>query len=210
MAHPSQQAPYDQPPHPLRQLALVLGLAFWSLLQAAARHESRLAPHLPLALRRLMRARARLLAILTALADDTWRTPRHRAPAPRQRPATPTPYLPRRRGWLGAVTDHAVRAHAAQLTTLLNDPATTRTLAAAPPCARAAAIRTLRGPARLLALDLPDILQLPGPPRPPRIRPPRPRPPSPRPQGVLPTDRPIPCNVLAFARYNRRRFGKGA
>ena len=208
MSHPSAQAPYDLPPHPLRQLALVLGLAFWSLLQAAAIHEPRLAPYLPLALRRLMRARARLLAILTSLADGTWRTPRHRTPAPRQRPATPTPYLPRRHGWLGAVTDHHVRGHAAQLTTLLNDPATTRILATAPPCARAAAIRTLRGPARLLALDLPDILQLPGPPRPPRIRKPRPRPE--RPQGVLPTDRPIPRNVLAFARYNRRRFGKGA
>ena len=27
---------------------------------------------------------------------------------------------------------------------------------------------------------------------------------------LLPTDRPIPKNALAFARYNRRRFGKGA
>ncbi len=205
-----QQAPYDQPPHPLSHLALVLGLALWSLLQRIAPHEPRLAQYLPLAIRRLMRARARLVAILTALASGTWRAPRRRTHAPRARKAVPVPYLPRRRGWLGAVTDHHVRAHAAQLEAALNDPATQPLLAAAPPSARAALIRTLRGPARLLALDLPTALQLPGPPRPPRIRKPRPRPPTTRPQGVLPTDRPIPRNVLAFSRYNRRRFGKGA
>jgi hypothetical protein len=155
-----------------------------------------------------MRARARLLAILTALATGTWRAPRRRTHAPRARKATPAPYLPRRRGWLGAVTDHHVRGHAAQIEAALNDPATQPLLAAAPASARAALIRTLRGPARLLALDLPPVLHFPGPPRPPRIRKPRPRPE--RPQGVLPTDRPIPRNVLAFSRYNRRRFGKGA
>lgn len=209
--HPSeQQAPYDQPPHPLAQLALVLGLALWSLLQRIAPHEPRLAQYLPLAARRLLRARARLIAILTALAQGTWRTPRRRTPTPRTRQATPKPYLPRRRGWLCAVTDHHVRGHAAQIEATLNHPATQPLLAAAPASARAALIRTLRGPVRLLALDLPPALQFPGPPRPPRIRKPRPRPLSTRPQGVLPTDRPIPKNVLAFARYNRRRFGKGA
>jgi hypothetical protein len=161
-----------------------------------------------LARTRLARAHARLAALLHRLAEGPWQPPRPHTPrATRKHP--PSPYLPRRPGWLGHVTDHHVRAHASQLTHLLNDPGTQAILSRAPAQARATFARILRGPTRLLALDLPTQLQHAGPPRPPcrRIRRPVPRQPKP---GLLPTDHPIPKNVLAFARYNRRRFGKGA
>ena len=199
---------HDHPPHPGLDLIARLDSIFAPLLQRIAACHALLPLLLPLACARLMRARARIKAILTAVAEGTWQAPRRRAPRTTPRKHSPTPTLPRRKGWLGHVTDHHVRAHASPLTHLLNDPGTKAILARAPVTARAALIRALRGPARLLALDLPNQLQLAGPPRPPRIRPPRPRPAAP--QGVLPTDRPIPRNVLAFARYNRRRFGKGA
>jgi hypothetical protein len=109
-----------------------------------------------------------------------------------------------------AAADPAITIAASQLNALLRDPGTEAILAHAPAQARASIARTLRGPARLLGLELPNQLQFQGPPRPPRRRSPRPRPSPSRPQGVLPTDHPIPRNVLAFSRYNRRRFGKGA
>jgi hypothetical protein len=198
---------HDHPPHPGLELIARLESVFAPLFQRITACTALLPLLLPLACARLMRARARIAAILAAVAEGTWQAPRPRAPRPTPRKRTLSPYLPRRRGWLGHVTDHHVRAHASQLTHLLNDPGTQAILARAPATARAALIRALRGPTRLLGLDLPSQLQLAGPPRPPRIRKPRPRPE--RPQGVLPTDRPIPRNVLAFARYNRRRFGKG-
>jgi hypothetical protein len=213
---------HDPPPHPAVSLFARLESVFLPLLLRIAEFASRLPsqPHLALltpapillarillARTRLARAHARIAALLHRLAEGTWQPPRPHAPRPSRKRA-PTPYLPRRKGWLGHVTDHHVRAHASQLTHLLNDPGTQAILSRAPAQARATLARLLRGPTRLLALDLPNQLQFAGPPRPPRIRKPRPRPE--RPQGVLPTDRPIPRNVLAFARYNRRRFGKGA
>ena len=200
---------HDHPPHPAAWLLACLESVFAPLLQRVAACHALLPLLLPLACARLMRARARIAAILAAVAAGTWQPPRSRAPRPSPRARTSTPTLPRRKGWLGHVTDHHVRAHASQLTHLLADPGTQAILARAPATARAALIRALRGPARLLGLDLPTQLQLAGPPRPPRIRLPRSRAVVQRPQGVLPTDRPIPRNVLAFARYNRRRFGKG-
>jgi hypothetical protein len=226
---------HDHPPHPGLDLIARLESVFAPLLQRIAACHALLPLLLPLACARLMRARARITAILTAVAEGTWQAPRPnagrgaatRTPRTTLRKRTPTPYLPRRKGWLGHVTDHHVRAHASQLTHLLTDPGTQAILARAPATARAALIRALRGPTRLLGLDLPSQLQLPGPPRPPRIR--KQRLPSPRTCGglgpqsgpmeggvashtqarLLPTDHPIPRNALAFARYNRRRFGKG-
>jgi hypothetical protein len=213
---------HDHPPHPGLDLIARLESVFRPLFLAIATFANLLptTPHLAiltpapllmarllLARTRLARAHARLAALLHRLAEGTWQPPRPHTPRP-SRKHSPSPYLPRRPGWLGHVTDHHVRAHASQLTHLLNDPGTQAILSRAPAQARATFARTLRGPTRLLALDLPNSLQFQGPPRPPRIRKPRPRPAAP--QGVLPTDRPIPRNVLAFARYNRRRFGKGA
>ena len=213
---------HDHPPHPGLDLIVRLESVFLPLLLRIAEFANLLPtiPHLAfltpapllmarilLARTRLARAHARLAALLHRLAEGTWQPPRPHTPRPsRTRP--PSPYVPRRPGWLGHVTDHHVRAHASQLTHLLNDPGTQAILARVPARARATVARILRGPTRLLALDLPAQLQFAGPPRPPRPRKPRPRPQ--RPQGVLPTDRPIPKNVLAFARYNRRRFGKSA
>jgi hypothetical protein len=212
---------HDHPPHPGLDLIARLESVFAPLLQRIAACHALLPLLLPLACARLMRARARITAILTAIVEGTWQAPRPHAPrtTPRKRP--PTPYLPRRKGWLGHVTDHHVRAHASQLTHLLNDPGTQAILTRAPATARAALIRALRGPTRLLALDLPPQLQLAGPPRPPRVRKNllSPRQSRGEPEGgsplrntrvtLLPTDHPIPQNALAFARYNRRRFGKG-
>lgn len=131
-----------------------------------------------------------------------WSTP---IPVAHDHPLHPAQHLLR---GIAAVTDHNVRALASQLQHTLNAPGTSHILAQAPPQARAAIIRALRGPARLLGVELPSALQFAGPPRPPRIRKPRPR--QPRPEGVRPTDRPIPRYVLAFTRHNRRRCGKGA
>ena len=214
---------HDHPPHPAVSLIARLESAFRPLLLAIATFANLLPrhPHLAiltpapvliarllLARTRLARAQARIAALLLHLAEGTWQPPRPHTQATTSRKRTPAPYLPRRRGWLGHVTDHHVRATASALTHLLNDPATADILSRAPAQARATMARLLRGPARLLALDLPNTLLFAGPPKPRRPRKPRPRPE--RPQGVLPTDRPIPKPVLAFARYNRRRFGKGA
>ena len=228
---------HDHPPHPGLDLIARLESVFLPLLLRIAEFASRLPtlPHLALltpaplllarillARTRLARAHARIAALLHRLAEGTWQPPRPHTPRPSRKRAT-TPYLPRRKGWLGHVTDHHVRAHASQLTHLLNDPGTQSILSHAPAQARATIARILRGPTRLLALDLPNPLQFQGPPRPPRARKnllsPRqsrgePEGGSPlrttQPPGLLPTDRPIPRNALAFARYNRRRFGKGA
>ncbi len=226
---------HDHPPHPGLDLIARLDSVFAPLFQRIAACTALLPLLLPLACARLMRARARITAILTAVAEGTWQAPRPnagRGAAPRgaatrtqrttPRKRTPALYLPRRKGWLGHVTDHHVRAHASQLTHLLADPGTQAILARAPATARAALIRALRGPTRLLGLDLPSQLQLPGPPRPPRARKNllSPRQSRGEPEGgsplrttqaggLLPTDHPIPRNALAFARYNRRRFGKG-
>jgi hypothetical protein len=181
-------------------------------LDLLARHLPALrARYLPLARARLHRAHARIASILRHLTEGTWRAPRPHTPRPARPKSASTPYLPRRREWLvRAAADPEVTIAASRLNALLREPGTEAILARAPAQARAAIARTLRGPARLLGLELPNQLQFPGPPRPPRIRKPRPRPAPSRPQGVLPTDRPIPRSVLAFSRYNRRRFGKGA
>jgi hypothetical protein len=181
-------------------------------LDLLARHLPALrARYLPLARLRLHRAHARIASILHRLAEGTWRAPRPHTPRSARPKCAPTPYLPRRREWLvRAAADPAITIAASQLNALLRDPGTEAILARAPAQARASIARTLRGPARLLGLELPNQLLFHGPPRPPRSRPPHPRPAPPRPQGVLPTDRPIPRNVLAFSRYNRRRFGKRA
>ncbi len=206
---------HDQPPHPVADLiarleSVLLPLLF--RLDALARALPPLrALYLPLARTRLARAHTRITSILRALLEGTWRAPRPHTPRPNRKPGKPSPYLPRRREFLvQAAADPEVTIAASQLNALLRDPGTQAILARAPAQARAAIARTLRGPARLLGLELPNHLQFHGPPRPPRPRKPRPRPAPQRPQGVLPTDRPIPRNVLAFSRYNRRRFGKGA
>ncbi|MCX7376625.1 MAG: hypothetical protein NTY94_07780 [Alphaproteobacteria bacterium] len=221
---------HDHPPHPGLDLIARLESVFLPLLLRIATFANLLPtqPHLavltpaPLLMARILLARARLArthariaALLHRLIEGTWQPPRPHTPRASRKRA-PSPYLPRRPGWLGHVTDHHVRAHASQLTHLLNDAGTQVILAHAPAQARASLARLLRGPTRLLALDLPTQLQFHGPPRPPRIRKPTllsPRRRRGEPEGgscLLPTDRPIPKNALAFARYNRRRFGKGA
>ena len=219
---PPVASPHDHPPHPVASLAerlesvlrpLLLAVGIFADLLHRQPHLAILTPapvlaaRLLLAYARLNRARARIAALLLRLAEGTWQPPRPQAPRATPRKSGPSPYLPRRRGWLGHVTDHHVRGRASQLTHLLNDPHAAAVLARSPAQARAALARLLRGPARMLALDLPTNLQFHGPPRPPRVRKPRPRPE--RPQGVLPTDRPLSKEIIAFARYNRRRFGKG-
>jgi hypothetical protein len=221
--------PHDHPPHPMASLlarleSVLLPLLF--RLDLLARHLPAIrALHLPLARTRLARAHARIASILRALTEGTWRAPRPQVP----RPGTPrpnsarAPYLPRRREFLlRATADAEVITAASQLNALLREPGTQHLLAQAPATARAAIAKALRGPAHLLGLELPNLLLFPGPPRPPR---PRRNRPSPRTRGgsteggvaanapargLLPTDLPIPRNVLAFTRHNRRRFGKGA
>ncbi len=207
-------SPHDHPPHPMASLlerleSVLIPLLF--RLDLLTRHLPALrALHLPLARARLARAHARIAAILRALTNGTWRAPRPHTPRPSRPTSAPAPYLPRRREFLLRVTgDAEIITAASQLNALLREPGTQHILAQAPATARAAIARTLRGPARLLGLELPNLLLFPGPPRPPRPRKPRPPRAAARPQ-LLPTDLPIPRNVLAFARHNRRRFGKGA
>ncbi|MCX7379637.1 MAG: hypothetical protein NTY94_23135 [Alphaproteobacteria bacterium] len=187
---------HDHPPHPGLDLIARLESVFRPLFLAIATFANLLptSPHLAiptpapllmarllLARTRLARAHARIAALLHRLAEGTWQPPRPHTPRPARKRA-PTPYLPRRQGWLGHVTNHHVRAHASQLTHLLADPGTQHILATAPPLARAAIARAPRGPARLLGIDLPSMLQSAGPPRPPRGRKPkRPRPTAPEP-----------------------------
>ena len=220
--------PHDQPPHPLVALRERLDSVFLALLYRLPLL-TRLAPiFIPLARRRLQRAHARIVTILHRLTQGTWRAPRPHTPRlassdPTRPKSAPSPYLPRRREFLlRATADAEIITAASQLNALLREPGTQHLLARAPATARAAIARALRGPARLLGLELPNLLLFPGPPRPPR---PRRNRPSPRTRGgsteggvaanapargLLPTDHPIPRNVLAFARHNRRRFGKGA
>ena len=217
-------SPHDHPPHPMRALAERLESVFHALLFRLPLLAALSPVFLPLARQRLHRAHARIASILHRLAEGTWRAPRPHTSRPNRPKSAPAPYLPRRREWLiAAASDGEITTSASQLNALLREPGTQAILARAPAQARASIARTLRGPARLLGLELPNHLQFHGPPRPPRPR--KPNLLSPRrrrgepeggsplrttPQGVLPTDRPIPRNVLAYARYNRRRFGKGA
>ena len=166
---------HDHPPHPAAELARRLDAVLLPLLARLARFARLL--FLPLATARLRRAHERLAILLTRLANGTWRAPRRRTAPTTRRQRTPAPYLPRRPGWLGHVTDSEIRTHASQLTALLNDPGTRHILATAPPLARATIARTLRGPARLLGVELPSLLQFAGPPRPPYRR--KPKPPAP-------------------------------
>jgi hypothetical protein len=200
--------PCDHPPHPALDLERRIARVFATLLHHLAFALPRLARFAAPAHTRLVRARDRLLSILSRLAEGTYPSPRPANPgAPKRKGGPPAPYLPRRRNWLGAAAGHEVRNVASQLAHLLNDPGTLHILATAPPHARAAFARALRGPARLLGLDLPTPLRPPPrparPQEPPAARPPRP--PRPRPAPIHP---PIAPNILRAARYYRQRFGK--
>lgn len=133
---------------------------------------------------RLARAHERLVNLLVAIAAG--RLPRRRAPSHTPRPGGPRPtHLPRRHAWLVATLGHQAAAYRSQLESLLRDPETQATLAAAITHAPGIA-RTLRPLCRMLGIPLPPPLQRPA--RPARPRPqPAPKPPRP----PLPPCRPI-------------------
>lgn len=124
--------------------------------------------------RRVARLAARLHAGRSAprLAAAPRLTAAPRARAPR-RPRRASP-LPRGRGWLLRLAPETA-GHRAQLEHLLQDPAMTALLAAAPP----AMARPVRSLCWMLRLPPPPTLSRPAAPRPPD--PARPPPPAPKP-----------------------------
>jgi hypothetical protein len=189
--------------HPAIAVACALDLIFPAILALISRIARRI-PAFAIPLNhRLIRAQRRLVAILHHIAAGTF--PKPRAPQPPGRKGgPPAPYIPRRPGWLALIGDHPARGFASQLRTLLEAPATQAVLAAAPAHARAAFARALRTPCRLLAIDLPPVLQPAGPPPPPKPPAPRVRTPrAPRP----PLFPPLEPYVRAAARALKPRFG---
>ena len=193
----------DPASHPALDLAHRLDAIFFSLLHHIAAAFRPLGGFAQPAWTRVSRASQRLRAILRRIAAGTFPPPR-RAPtnpdAPKRQGGPRAPYLPRRRGWLGHLAGYQARNLTSQLNHLLADPQTHATLAAAPPHARAAFARALATTARLLALDLPPLLQPPiraKPNRPTRAKPPRP--------SLPPLFPPIPPNILAAARAWKRK-----
>jgi len=160
-----------QPAHPANDLARRLDILLSALaLLVAARFRVLGVLSNPL-WTRVTRANARLTRLLGQLAAGCLPRRRQRLPRPQSRDVTAPmpPRLPRGRAWIVRMLGYEAVGHAAQLESLLRNPATVALLAAAPTAAR-----TLRPLCRMLGVELPPELQLP--PRPPRPRPNRDKP----------------------------------
>ena len=187
-------------PQAVAEVARCLDAILFPFLALIAARFALLGPLLTPVWTRISRTRQRLLRLLTRIAaGHRPRPPRKPGTAPRPS-GTPAPFPNRRHGWLAVMLDHNARNYASQLNHLLHTPGVAEIIATSP-----GAMRTLRPLCRMLGVDLPAALRPPArPPTPPRPRPPRPAPaPPPAPTGT--PDRPIPRNILAAARYWRRR-----
>ena len=187
-------------PHPVAEVARCLDAILFPFLALIAARFILLGPIMTPVWTRISRTRQRLLRLLTRIAaGHPQRAPRTLGAAPR-RSGVSVPFPNRRHGWLAIMLDHNARNYASQLNHLLHTPGVAEIIAASP-----GATRTLRPLCRMLGVDLPAPLRPPArPPAPPRPRPPKPVPVAPPvPTGT--PDRPIPRNILAAARYWRRR-----
>jgi len=190
-------------PHPVAEVARCLDAFFVSLLALVAAHFVRLGILTVPVWTRIARTRQRLQRLLTRIAAG--HAPRKPCAAPR-RSGVSVPFPNRRDGWLPVMLDHNARNLASQLHHLLHTEGVAQIIAASP-----GAVRTLRPLCRMLGVDLPAPLRPPPrPPAPPRPVPVAAPPPTSAPPGSPPgtPDRPIPRNILAAARYWRRRLPK--
>jgi hypothetical protein len=200
-ATPAPETPAE-PALAAAELARLLDIILASLLNSLwtrALYARLLGPLATLVWQRIARTRERLARALAHIAAG--RAPRLPRPHATPRAATPcAPFPNRRHGWLGAMLDHAVRSHAAQLGHLLARPGVAEIIAASP-----GALRTLRPLCRMLGADLPKPLRLPPrPPRPRPVSPPRPKPAAVPPDHPGTPDRPLQPYVRAAMRaWNR-------
>jgi hypothetical protein len=129
---------------------------------------------------RIMTLNRRFAGLAGKILAGTF-VPRRPPAAPRRSPA-PHPRkpdkLPRKLGWLpGFLPD--TRAYAAQLSYLLDDPATVELIRSGPP----SLARPLRSLCRMLGVTPPPLLAIPRPkPAAPRPKPAKPPPPPPPPE----------------------------
>jgi len=190
-------------PHPVAEVARCLDAILFSFLALIAARFVLLGPLLTPVWTRVSRTRQRLLRLLARIAAGHLPRPPRPPGAPPRGSGTSIPFPNRRHGWLAMMLDHNARNYASQLSHLLHTPGVAEIIAASP-----GAARTLRPLCRMLGVDLP--LPLRPPPRPPAPQRPPPAvaapPPPPAPSGT--PERPIPRNILAAARYWRRRFPK--
>jgi len=197
-------------PRPVAEVARCLDAILFSFLALIAARFVLLGPLMTPVWTRISRTRQRLFRLLTRIAAGHLPRPPRASGAPPRRSGTSAPFPNRRHGWLAIMLDHNARNHASQLRYLLHTPGVAEIIAASP-----GALRTLRPLCQMLGVDLPLVLRPPArPPAPPRQRPP----PSQTAQLVAsplariappdPPDRPIPRNILAAARYWRRRTAK--
>ena len=148
---------------------------------------------------RIARASRRLAALLSRLANGTFRHRPH-TPNPGKKGGPPAIYLPHRRAWLVEKLGHHMAAYMSHLEHLLRAPETQALLAAAPPEALKSLGRTLRPVARLLGVDLPPELRLPpNPPRPKPAKPPKPKLPP-----LLPLQPQRRPRDLPFIRFDKK------
>ncbi len=175
-------------PDSVRDVAARLDVILGGLLLLIAAQFRRLGPlTLPL-WTRISRARQRLARLLANLAAGTM--PKPCAPRPgRPSHAKPAP-LPRGHAWVIAILGYHAAGRAAQINTLLSDPAMQAAIAAAPTAAR-----TLRPLCRMLGIDLPAYMQPPETSVPPRA-PSRPWPRAAKPSRFLLREEPAPAPIL--------------
>ena len=189
-------------PHAVAEVARCLDAILFPFLALIAARFAMLGPLLTPVWTRISRTRQRLLRLLTRIAAGHLPRPPRKPGTTPHRSGASAPFPNRRHGWLAVMLDHNARNYASQLNHLLHTPGVAEIIATSP-----GAMRTLRPLCRMLGVDLPPVLQPPvRPPTPPRQRPPKPvaTPPAP----IHPPDRPIPRNILAAARYWRRRSPK--
>ena len=124
--------------------------------------------------------------------------PALRAPRPgRERTPPATPRLPAGKTWIVARVGYTAAGYASQLNHLIATPEFTIFIREAPQAGR-----ILRPLCRMLGITPEPPLALPPRPAPARrVAPPKPMPPEPT--GT--PDRPIPANILAAARYWRKK-----
>ena len=187
---PGRHPPTPNAVHPdsVRDVAARLDVILGGLLLLIAAQFRRLGPlTLPL-WTRISRARQRLARLLANLAAGTM--PKPCAPRP-GRPSHPKPAaLPRGYAWVIAILGYHAAGRAAQISTLLSDPAMQAAIAAAPTAAR-----TLRPLCRILGIDLPAYMQPPENSVPPRA-PPRPWPRAAKPSPFTLRQEPAPAPIL--------------
>ena len=185
MSHVSTHSPLNPPTPELRALATAFHTGFATIILDLIklwglrfRADPILAPALALFYARTNRARARLAALMTMIAEGKFPAIRPSHPASSASPAKPRPRMPNpwpsTHGWFTHLLTWEATHFQSRLKTLLDDPAAAELLAAAP-----TALRHLRPIAHLIGLRHPLLAH------PKRRRTPRPTAttePTPRPQ----------------------------